>query len=109
MCGTPQRSRRISTGFRRPASGTSSARRIGAIRIAAKTARLRIYLLSDFEVLGAGVLDAGPALVDVSDLPDESDLLDESDLVDDSDPLALSLLPSPFEESALCCLLFPFP
>src|SRR2546426_12758865 len=34
MWGTPQRSRRISTGFRRPATVTFSARRTGAIRIA---------------------------------------------------------------------------
>src|SRR5205809_4618284 len=114
MCGTPQRSRRISTGLRRPATATSSARRTGAIRIAAKTARPRIYLLSDFDGLAAGALDGVSALLDVSDLledsdlPDDSDLPEDSDLVEDSDPLAPSLLPSPFEESALR-LLFPLP
>ena len=76
-------------------------------------------MLSDFEGL-AVVLD-GSGLLELSDLPDESDfpedsdfagdsdLPDESDLPEDSEPLALSLLPSPFEESCFCGFLPPLP
>src|SRR5260370_39988168 len=118
MWGTPQRSRRISTGFRRPGTATVSARSHGAIKIAQQTVTPRIYL-SDFEA--DGVVVAGLESV----LPDDSDLLDlleETDLPEDSepevDPLPFSLLapaPSlllpPSEPSSLGfgSLLFPLP
>src|SRR5258707_6066325 len=96
MWGTPHRSRRISTGFRRPGTATVSARSQGAIKIAQQTVTPRIYL-SDFEA--DGVVVAGLESV----LPDDSDLLDllyETDFPEYSvtvvGPLPFSLFaPSP--------------
>src|SRR5690348_14604377 len=45
MWGTPQRSRRISTGFRKPGTATVSARSDGAIKIAQHNAAPRMLLV----------------------------------------------------------------
>src|SRR6266566_4757795 len=102
MWGTPQRSRRISTGFRKPGTATVSAPSDGAIKIAQHKATPRIYL-SDFE---AGGVDAAGL---ESALPDDSEA--GADPLPLSPLLPLSLLPPPFEASSLGLgsLLFPLP
>src|ERR1700685_4637242 len=105
MWGTPQRSRRISTGLRKPGRPTASACNPDVARSTKRpAASRRIYLLSVLEALGLEAVEEEESdfpevsdllddsdLEDDSDLPDDSDLEDESDLPDDSDPVEVPL------------------
>src|SRR6266478_5017741 len=99
MCGTPQRSRRISTGLCSPARASVPACRACAAKPAQHiTKTARIYF-SDFEALGVEVVGLESVLPALSDFALESDEAVES--------LPLSVFPAPFAPSGFGLLPLP--
>src|SRR5260370_12413516 len=99
MCGTPQRSRRISAGLCGPGRATVPACRACAAKPAQHIAKTARIYFSDFEALGVEVVGLE------SDLPALSDFALDSDDAPDSFPL--SAFPPPFAPSHFAFLPFP--
>src|SRR5256885_1589760 len=102
MCGTPQRSRRISTGLCRPGRGTVPSCRACAAKPAQHIAKTARIYFSDFEALGVevdGLESVLPALSALSDFAPESD--------EAVDSLPLSAFPAPLAPSGFGLLPLP--